>query len=94
MTIAAEMYHGIIAILISAVLILSGLWVRAHDRHRQWSLEKINDHERALALLEQDFKAIHVSLNEIKKLIYDHTRHDAAVHDAILRKFNIEVDEA
>ena len=88
------MYHGIIAVLCSAVLILAGLWVRAHDRHRQWSLEKLNDHERALALLEQDFKSIHVALTEIKLLIHEHMKHDTAIHGALMRKLNIDFEDA
>ena len=88
-----DVLYGVITALGLAVLTLGGLWVRAHDAHRHWSVERINAHERMLAVLENDFAGIREDLAEIKEILSEHTKHDRKIHEALVRKFGLVVAE-
>jgi hypothetical protein len=91
--VSALPHEVIYPILLGAIVILCGLWVRAHDIHRQWSTERINGHEKALAVLEHDYVGIREDLAEIKMLLGEHTKHDRKIHEALIRKLNLDVVE-
>ncbi len=92
-----EILYTIIGILflllVSAVSLFGGLWIRSHDTYRQWSTERINAHENGLAVLRSDFTAIHDDLGEIKKMLDAHTQHDARVHEALILKLGLIVKD-
>lgn len=80
-------------LLLGAVVILCGLWVRSHDAHRQWSTERINSHEKTLAVMEHDYVGIREDLAEIKMILAEHTKHDRKIHEALISKLGLAVAE-
>ena len=92
-TLPPDVLHAIIAALVAAVLILSGLWIRAHDAHRAWTIERINSHEKTLAVLEHEFLGVREDLTDIKGAIREHTARDGLIHDALIRKFDLKIGE-
>ena len=86
-----DVLHSIIAVLVAAVLVLSGLWIRAHDTHRAWTIERINSHEKTLAVLESEFVGVRDDLTDIKVAIREHTARDELIHDAMIRKFDLKL---
>ncbi len=90
-TLPPDLLHAIIAALVAAVLILSGLWIRAHDAHRAWTIERINAHEKTMAVLEHEFVGVRGDLSEIKADLRAHTARDELIHEAMIRKFDLKV---
>jgi hypothetical protein len=80
-------------LLLGAIVILCGLWIRAHDVHRQWSTERINAHEKTLAVMEHDYIGIREDLAEIKMILSEHTKHDRKIHEALISKLGLVVAE-
>lgn len=88
-----EILYGVITALVAAVIVLCGLWIKSHDGHRQWAVERINSHDKTLAVLEHDFAGIREDLSEIKMLLSEHTKHDLKIHDALIRKLGLQVED-
>ena len=90
---STDILYGIISALLLAILALTGLWVRAHDAYRQWSTERINSHERTIALLDHDFADISKDLVEIKGILREHMNYDRRIHAALVTKLGLVVEE-
>jgi hypothetical protein len=85
--------YGIIGALAAAIVALAGLWVRAHDVHRQWSTERINEHTKDIAVMRSDVSAIADNVREVKDLLHAHDKREMRLHDVIVSKFGLSVDE-
>lgn len=88
-TLPTELFYGVGA----AVMVLCGLWIKSHDGHRQWSTERINSHEKTLAVLEHDYIGIREDLAEIKMMLTTHTNHDRKIHEALIVKLGLQVED-
>lgn len=87
-----EMY-AVVAVLATAVVTLAGLWVRSMDEHKRWATQAILDHARTLAVLQNDYQRIFSEISDIKRMIESHTRLDRKYQAALVKRFNLEVDE-
>lgn len=87
-----EILYGVITALGAAVLVLCGLWIKSHDGHRQWAVERINSHDKTLAVLERDYIGIREDLAEIKMMLGEHTKHDRKIHDALIAKLGLQIE--
>lgn len=90
---STEVLYGIIGALTLALTTLAGLWVKAHDNHRQWSTQKITEHEKVIAVLEKETSGIRSDVAEIKEMLEEHTKNDRKVQFALIKKFNLEVED-
>ena len=86
--------YAIIAALTTALIALGGLWVRSHDGHRQWATERINEHTRDIAVMRSDFSAVAKDMRELKDLLQAHDKREQRIHDAMISRFGLAVDES
>lgn len=84
--------YSTIALLAAAVVVLCGLWIKSHDNHRQWSTVQIHEHGKSIALLEHDYLGIREDLAEIKMLLGEHTRNELRIHEALIRKLDLQIE--
>ncbi len=64
--------YGVITFLGLAVIALGAVWVRSHENHRQWITERINEHEKIIAVLEATHRNIERDMSEIKESLNRH----------------------
>lgn len=86
-----EILYSIIVGLFSICLALGGLWVRAHDQHRQWTTEKLNEHGKLLAILDHDFAEVRKDIAEIKLTVAEHLESENRFQRAVARKFELQL---
>lgn len=83
--------YGAIYLLGTSVLILVGLWIKAHDNHRQWAVQKITEHEMKVAILEKTSGDIRDDIREIKETLRLHLEKEDKFQAALLTKFGLEI---
>jgi Tfp pilus assembly protein PilN len=87
-----EVLYGLIAVLLSAVLALSGLWVRSQDKHREWATGLLTQHAQDIAVMRRDFDAVLKAINRMEETFARHNEREQRVQDALIRKLGLEVD--
>jgi hypothetical protein len=83
----AEVLYGIISFLGLALIAFGGVYVRAHDKHREWATEKITQHERVIAVLEATHRTIEHDMREIKANLARHLELEEGFQRVMLEEF-------
>jgi hypothetical protein len=86
-----QVLYGVITFLGLGILALGGLWVRAHDQHRQWSVEKITDVEKELAVIKTNHQEIKDDIREIKESLKNHLDIEQRFQKALITHLNLKV---
>lgn len=67
-----EVLYAVISFLGLAVLTLGGLWVRSHDKHREWSTTEISGLKQATGILTATHAELKDDIKEIKTMLTHH----------------------
>lgn len=87
-----EVLYGVISFLGLCVLTLGGLWVRAHDTHREWAVAKIVEQEKEVAVLKNNYNEIREDIREIKDTLRFHLDKEEKFQVALAAKLNLKLD--
>ena len=87
-----EVLYAVITALMAAVLALAGLWVKAHDEHRLWTVGKVTEHDRDIALIKSRQEQVLAGIDELKHQFAEHAAEEMRIHRLLITKLNLEVD--
>lgn len=85
--------YGIISFLVLAVVTLGGLWVRTHDKHREWATEQITEQATVIAVLQATHVSIKEDMGEIRKMLDRHLEIEEKFQRAIVARLGIKHED-